>query len=149
MQVFIDDTRKKLEVFNEIFDRLKFFNQILLKLLLPNKKIVISKENGFLFKTQDTDEVIPLHLLSSGEQHEIVMWYELLFMAPKKSLILIDEPEISLHVAWQENYIENLLEILKILDIHIIVATHSPQIIGPNWRLVHDLYKERKNADSD
>ena len=146
LQTFVEDSRQKLEVFDDILGRLNSFHQILQRLLFPNKKIVFSQKTGFYFTTIDTNEEIPLRLLSSGEQHQIVMWYELLFKAPKQSLILIDEPEISLHVSWQDSFIKNLLEILKIQDINVIVATHSPQIIGPYWHLVHDLYEEQNHA---
>jgi len=39
--------------------------------------------------------------LSSGEQQEVVMLYELLFCVQPGTLVLIDEPELSLHVVWQ------------------------------------------------
>lgn len=53
---------------------------------------------------------------------------------------LSEEPEISLHVAWQKEVLNDLLKILKLQKIAIIVATHSPQIIGEHWDSVVDLW---------
>ena len=148
LQLYFDDIREKLTVFDDILGRLNIFNQILQRLILPNKKIVFSKETGFHFRTMDSNEEIPRRLLSSGEQHQVAMWYELLFKVPKHSLVLIDEPEISLHISWQDSYIKNLLEILEIQDIHVVVATDSAQIIGPYWYLVHDLYEDQHKVEA-
>ena len=47
------------------------------------------------------------------------------------SLILIDEPEISLHPAWQEQYMPLLNEaVAGYISCQFIVATHSPQIVA-------------------
>jgi predicted ATP-binding protein involved in virulence len=50
-------------------------------------------------------------------------------------LILIDEPEMSLHVAWQRKFLEEISEIVKLAKLDIILATHSPQIINDRWDL--------------
>ena len=74
-------------------------------------------------------------MLSSGEQHEIVLLFELLFETKPNSLILIDEPELSLHVAWQREMLKDLQEIADLSDFRAILATHSPQIINDRWDL--------------
>ena len=77
--------------------------------------------------------------LSSGEQHQVVLLYELIFKTEKNVLVLIDEPEISLHVAWQKEFLKDLQEIIKIQAMPVVIATHSPQIIDGNWDLTVDL----------
>ena len=47
--------------------------------------------------------------------------------------MFIDEPEISLHVAWQLRFIPDVLKIAKLVGFRFIVATHSPQIINGMW----------------
>jgi predicted ATP-dependent endonuclease of OLD family len=54
----------------------------------------------------------------------------LLFKFAPNSLVLIDEPELSLHLTWQERFLPDLLEIVKIANFDVIIATHSPFIIG-------------------
>ena len=77
--------------------------------------------------------------LSSGEQHQLVMLYELLFKVKPNSLILIDEPEISLHLAWQVQFLKDLQTILKLADFDVLIATHSPSIIEDRWDLTVEL----------
>ena len=78
-------------------------------------------------------------MLSSGEQHELVILYELIFRTSEDSLILIDEPELSMHVAWQEQFVKDLGEMAKVSDFRAILATHSPEIIGDRWDLAIEL----------
>ncbi|MBK9645152.1 MAG: AAA family ATPase, partial [Deltaproteobacteria bacterium] len=74
---------------------------------------------------------LPLDKLSSGEQHQLVLLVDLLFHTAPGSLLLIDEPELSMHVVWQQQVLPDLLDIAKLSDFDVIVATHSPDIIGP------------------
>ena len=68
--------------------------------------------------------------LSSGEKHDFIMFYELIFNADRTSVFLIDEPEISLHVAWQMEFIDILERICKLNGTQAIIATHSPDIVN-------------------
>jgi len=77
--------------------------------------------------------------LSSGEQHELVLFYQLIFKMPPNSLILIDEPELSLHVAWQQNFLKDLQRIIALSPFDVLMATHSPQIIHDRWDLTVEL----------
>lgn len=81
----------------------------------------------------NNDQVIDLDSLSSGEQHEIILMIDLLINVPKGATVLIDEPEISLHVAWQLAFIPDVQEIAKMVGFKFVVATHSPQIINNAW----------------
>ena len=74
-----------------------------------------------------------------GEQEILVLFYKLIFESDV-NLLLIDEPEISLHIAWQKELMENLKSIVNLKkNIQVIIATHSPQIISHNWDLQIDL----------
>ena len=78
-------------------------------------------------------------MLSSGEQHEVVLLFDLLFGTEENSLIMVDEPELSLHVAWQRQMLEDLQEMAELSDFRALLATHSPQIIGKRWDLTIEL----------
>jgi len=137
--VYLNDTEKKLSVFDEILQKLEIFSTVLNQRQFVFKKLEISPDFGFIFKTEDGKE-LSLTDLSSGEQQEVVLLYELLFRVSPNTLVLIDEPEISLHVAWQKEVINDLLNIIRLQKITVITATHSPQIIGEHWDLVVDLW---------
>jgi predicted ATPase len=111
---------------NEIQERRNLFidtaNQ-----LFSNKTMIINSSNEILFKTSSGKELIP-QALSSGEKQMLVLISEVFLQDGQKSILIADEPELSLHVAWQETLIDNM----KNLNPHgqIIVATHSPDIVG-------------------
>lgn len=62
-----------------------------------------------------------------------------LFKSQPNSLILIDEPEISLHIAWQQQFLEDMQAISDVTEVNIIIATHSPDIINGRWDLTTGL----------
>jgi hypothetical protein len=69
--------------------------------------------------------------LSSGEQNLLSTGARLFAYARPKSLIFIDEPEVSLNVAWQQRYIELILQALEQAPgSHVIIASHSPYLVS-------------------
>ncbi|ELA8731560.1 AAA family ATPase [Morganella morganii] len=68
--------------------------------------------------------------LSSGERQLIIMTANVLFNKKmgRSSIIIIDEPELSLHMRWQEMFSEKILSISP--RTQFIMATHSPEIVG-------------------
>ncbi|SKB76914.1 Predicted ATP-binding protein involved in virulence [Salegentibacter holothuriorum] len=140
-QVYIEDSQQKLEVYDDLADRIELFLKIVNERFLK-KKLSISKQEGFHFESTKNGKLIPLKNLSSGEQHILVLYYELLFKLKKGTLLLMDEPEISLHIAWQKKIINDLQEILKLNPMEVIIATHSPAVIGNNWDLTVELKEE-------
>jgi predicted ATP-binding protein involved in virulence len=136
LSIYISDAKKKLQVFDDLLHRVDLFRDIIKRRFLY-KTLSVSKQEGFVFKSGDSK--IPLGSLSSGEQHEIVLLYELLFRVQPNSLILIDEPEISLHIAWQQEFLKDLLQITKISEFDALIATHSPDIIHDRWDLTVNL----------
>ena len=142
LSLYIKDSEKKLAVFDSLVDRIEIFTEILNKRRFSFKSIEIDKDQGFIFKTNN-DLPLKLTKLSSGEQHEVVLLYELLFKAEENSLVLIDEPEISLHIVWQEQFLDDIREIIKQRKIDVVIATHSPQIINDDWDLTVNLEVER------
>ena len=75
------------------------------------------------------DPVLPIHSLSSGEIKLILMFYDLLFKSEDHSIILLDEPESSLHVDWQKKLLSTVIDVCANRDIQIITATHSPDVV--------------------
>jgi len=136
LSIYISDAKEKLQVFDDLLRRVDLFRDIIKRRFLY-KTLSVSKQEGFVFKSGDSK--IPLGSLSSGEQHEIVLLYELLFRVQPDSLILIDEPEISLHIAWQQEFLRDLLQITEISEFDALIATHSPDIIHDRWDLTVNL----------
>lgn len=139
--VYLNDLENKLSVFDNLLEKLELFTGILNERRFTFKTIHVDREKGFYFKSSKGKE-LELNQLSSGEQHEVVLLYELIFNAKQNTLVLIDEPEISLHVTWQKEFLNDLLKIIKIQNIQVLIATHSPTIINDRWDdLVYNLEK--------
>ncbi|MFZ4701143.1 MAG: AAA family ATPase, partial [Candidatus Methylumidiphilus sp.] len=138
LYVYIDDIQKKMAVFSGFLEKLKTFTNILNERRFTFKRIDISKDEGFKFSTTH-GKPLALGDLSSGEQQEVVLLYELLFKVNSGTLVLIDEPELSLHIAWQKQFLDDLFKIIELQKISVIIATHSPQIINEHWDLTVDL----------
>lgn len=139
--VYIEDSRLKLDVYDELADKIELFLKIINDRFLK-KKLTISRESGLIFKSEITGNDIPLKSLSSGEQHILVLYYQLLFKLKENTLLLMDEPEISLHLSWQKKIIDDLTEILKLNPMDVVIATHSPAVIGNKWELTVELNAE-------
>ncbi|MFD5202075.1 AAA family ATPase [Streptomyces sp. NPDC058375] len=127
---YLNDTEQKLRTFQDLLDRVALLREIVNSRFLY-KELILDRE-GFKVVTS-TGKEIKASQLSSGEQHELVLTYDLLFNAHENSLVLIDEPEISLHVAWQKEFLNDIVRIAAINSSRFIVATHSPQIINKYW----------------
>ena len=137
LTVYIDDVTQKLGVFRDLRERIELFRELLNR-RFHYKQVRIDKRQGLVFQTA-AGQVLPPTALSTGEQHEVVILYQLLFIAQPNSLVLIDEPEISLHVAWQKPFLKDLARIAELSKVDFLIATHSPQIISNRWDLTVEL----------
>jgi predicted ATP-binding protein involved in virulence len=135
---YIIDSNEKLEIYEDLEKRISLFLDIINKRFLY-KKFRIDKQAGFKFNSTVTEKEIPLAGLSSGEQHELVLFYQLLFNTNPGSLLLIDEPEISLHISWQKKFLDDLKRVILTNPMDIFIATHSPDIISNYWNLAIQL----------
>lgn len=139
LTVYYQDMKIKLDSLNSISDRIVLFKNMMANKFGTNKEISISKDNGIIVLQKPTNKNVELRFLSSGEQQELVLLYNLIFKGEKEKIILIDEPEISLNVSWQREFLDDMKKIVEINKFSILIATHSPQIINDNWDLVETL----------
>jgi len=99
-------------------------------LFLVNNELVFEKENEnssnpsfcFKYKTQEFSETLPVQGLSSGERQIVSLIYA--FYIAREKIILIDEPEISLHIDWQRDFPKSVSNYSR----QMIICTHSPML---------------------
>lgn len=82
---------------------------------------------------------------SSGEKQLFFTFFNILANIKTNSLVLIDEPEISLHPNWQIGYIDFLKKLFKNYDCHFIVATHSHYLVSDLEARSSSLVKLKRN----
>lgn len=130
LNIYFEDFVEKYQVYNELVENLDIFIGIINE-KIHFKEIVIDKKTGIYLRDKDfKNKILNLEQLSSGEKQEIMLFYKLIFETKENSLLLIDEPEISLHVAWQRKFISDLFKIAERNKLNVIIVTHSPHIIG-------------------
>ncbi|WP_433848822.1 AAA family ATPase [Brucella pseudogrignonensis] len=137
LSTYVEDTTSKLAIYDEILEKIELFLDVINN-RFQFKSVSVDRVDGFVFHDIRKRRLEPKNL-SSGEQHELVLIYDLLFKSKKNTLVLIDEPEISLHIAWQKRFLSDLRRIIDLTNIDAVVSTHSPQLIGPDIDLTVQL----------
>ncbi|MDE0420044.1 MAG: AAA family ATPase [Gammaproteobacteria bacterium] len=138
LSIYLEDVNAKLSVFATLLPRIELFARILNSRFLY-KSFSVRSDVGFLVVSEHDGGAVPLTALSSGEQHQIVLLYELLFRAASGATIFIDEPELSLHITWQWKVLEDLMSISHTSDLDFLIATHSPAITNGRRDLMVNL----------
>ena len=100
--------------------------RLLFKSLEYFRKDAIQEDFGFYTKDGNS---LKLEDLSSGEQHLLILYYQLVFEIQPDTLVMIDEPELSMNVVWQRNFLKDLQRIIRIAQFrcphsHPLTADH-------------------------
>lgn len=113
------------------FAKKLFLIDTLNKLFRVTDKQVDTDENKLTFKLANKTK-INWYDLSSGEKQLLIILLTVLCQDEKPSILMMDEPEISLHLRWQYE----LIPIIRKINPHcqLMIATHSPSIYGKGWR---------------
>lgn len=130
--------QKKMERLKAPISR--FIHSINLFFKESNKQLAISKTGDIKIIYSNTDKNPSLRIvnnikeLSSGEKQIIAMFGSLIFHnnSDISDIYFVDEPEVSLHLSWQDLYVDALLTACP--NNQFILATHSPNIISKSER---------------
>lgn len=117
--------------------------KLLLERYLSNKTVVLG-DHGVRFEVNGNP--IPFDGLSSGERHIVMLWGRTLFIEDYKVLI-IDEPEISLHPNWKERFLSDLIEHVGKTAANIIIATHSDKLVSAYYDYIQILTRQENPND--
>lgn len=96
-----------------------------------NKEIDIDEE-GIIFLRTGDQRPIGIQYMSSGEKQIVTFFAYLVFglETTNQSIFIVDEPELSLHLKWQRQFVDAIMEINN--NVQLIFATHAPEIVGRN-----------------
>lgn len=111
-----------------VADRLVTFER-LMKEFLGDKSIAIDPRVGIQIRAQ-SGEPLEERQLSSGELHLLFLMVSALVTRRRGTVIAIDEPEMSMHIAWQRRLIPALVECASKAEPLFILATHSPDLVA-------------------
>lgn len=108
----------------------KLFQDIVDELFSETGKRIIRQSNEIMFE-QDEDRLTP-YQLSAGEKQMLVILLTVLVQDGCHATLFMDEPEVSLHIEWQQQLIGLIRQLNK--NVQIILTTHSPALIMNGWQ---------------
>lgn len=147
LKLYLTDLYKKLSSIDKYYDKLSTFDRIVSGKYLAYKRLQFKGDEMKIIGSNGHE--IPIRKLSSGEQNLLVLCYNLVFGLDDRNILLIDEPENSLHMAWLQNLLDDYIKIAKLTGCQIIIATHSPAFIHGKWNLTYDLCENGKIQESE
>ena len=109
-----------------VAERLFTFEAVLER-FLQAKTVRVNADRGLEIESL-TGAPLAEWMLSSGEYHLLYLMVSALTTQRRGTVLLIDEPEMSMHLAWQRQLVRGLLECASKAQPQLILATHSPDI---------------------
>jgi predicted ATP-binding protein involved in virulence len=141
----IDDYNSKV---SKVFKPIRKFIGIINSFIKDTGKKIYIDEVGHLIVKRPNGKDVLIDALSSGERQIVILFANVMFnkysSEGRENILIIDEPELSLHIKWQEKFIETLLTASE--KTQFILATHSPDIIGEHKIKNVKINKLVKNA---
>lgn len=117
------------EHINGILENKILFYDIIDSLFEATDKSINREDNALSF-TVGNRKITP-YQLSSGEKQILIILTTVLIQQRKNVVMLMDEPEISLHFDWQRRLIEDVLRLNP--NLQLIMATHAPAMAMDGW----------------
>lgn len=142
LKLYLKDLYTKLMSINDYYKKLALFDRLVSGKSLSYKQLVFEDDKFFI--KNEANEEVPIHKLSSGEQNLLILCYKLVFELKDNNILLLDEPENSLHMAWLNDLLKDYIDIAELTGCQMIIATHSPAFIHGNWKLTYDLCENEK-----
>ena len=107
------------------------FLSIMDSFLSESGKSVVTDRGTLNFRIGDSSTVIDSYSLSSGEKQLLYIMLTVLLEERQNYILILDEPELSMHVSWQRKLISTIKRLNP--NCQIIMATHSPAIFAEGY----------------
>jgi len=118
------------EQFEKIYVRKNKFVALVNEAFKDTGKVIDNDSEKLQF-ILDGKNSIPADKLSSGEKQLLIILLTVLLEDGQEYVLMMDEPEISLHISWQYELLNWILELNP--NVQLILTTHSPSIFSDGW----------------
>ena len=125
---YLDSLESKYKTLSELQESIGLFVDAI-NSFYKDKSIRLDVRRGLTIRTSD-GEILEPDQLSSGERQLLLLFCNTILAIEKPSLVLIDEPELSLNIKWQRLLIPSLIKFVATYPVQFIFATHSFEIIS-------------------
>lgn len=123
------DGSMDLKIFDEIYKQNKLFVSIINDAFKDTGKKIDTSQSKLIFNINGED--LSSRQLSSGEKQLLIIMLTVLLEREQEYVLLMDEPEISMHFEWQCKLIGNIRNLNP--NCQIILTSHSPALIMDGW----------------
>jgi predicted ATP-dependent endonuclease of OLD family len=120
-------TKAELDQINE---RKNLFISLVNECFSETGKTLSNDSTKLVFLKNNTIGIYPKEL-SSGEKQLLIILLTVLLERGEEYILMLDEPEISMHISWQYKLIDMILRLNP--EVQIILTTHSPMIFADGW----------------
>ena len=120
-------TKSELDKINE---RKNLFVSLVNECFTETGKVLSNDSTKLIFLKDNAISIYPKEL-SSGEKQLLIILLTVLLERGEESILMLDEPEISMHISWQYKLIDMILQLNP--NVQIILTTHSPMIFSDGW----------------
>lgn len=118
------------EQFEKIYTRRNLFIQLVNEAFKETGKTIDNEADKLRFIIDDNTS-IGADMLSSGEKQLLIILLTVLLEDGREYVLMMDEPEISLHISWQYELLNWILKLNP--NVQLIMTTHSPMIFADGW----------------
>jgi len=125
---YLDSMETKHKAMMDIYERIHTFVTVASK-FYTNKQLSYDLRKGIQIRSPN-GKILKPHMLSSGERHLLLLFCTSIIAGGSPSILMIDEPEISLNIKWQRMLIDALIQCIGDNDIQFIFSTHSFEILS-------------------
>ena len=120
-------TKSELDKINE---RKNLFISLVNECFAETGKTLSNDSTKLVFLKDNAIGIYPKEL-SSGEKQLLIILLTVLLERGEEYILMLDEPEISMHISWQYKLIDMILQLNP--NVQIILTTHSPMIFSDGW----------------
>lgn len=136
----LEDCEEATAIAEPMLEKISYFVEESNALL--SYKFLEIRDKGVLTVISDRGNIVPVGSLSTGEQQLLLLISAITMEAPALGLLLVDEPELSIHPAWQERLMELIAFRSDHFGLKFLITTHSPTIAGKIWEQTLELTEQ-------
>lgn len=118
------------ELYDQVYVRKALFDNLVNEAFKETGKVIDNDSEKLRF-ILDSKIIVPADKLSSGEKQLLIILLTVLLEDGQEYVLMMDEPEISLHISWQYMLIEWIQKLNP--NVQLILTTHSPMIFADGW----------------
>lgn len=133
LRSFLDGQRARLSALDVLYKKMHNFVATTNEYLI-DKTVELDVSTGLTIRIPG-GKVNPA-LLSSGEQHLLLLFLNVFTSSDQSRLFIIDEPELSLNVKWQRELVDSLLGLTQDAQCQFLLATHSIELLSKHRKYV-------------